>query len=372
MKEITIEDIVVLVATYNRANYLEAMLHSLFQQVVRPRHIYVLDNDSDDETPDMVAKYAGEGVIYQRTIGFLGNFKKAQSIVRAAVDSQYIVILHDDDIVHPLYLKHVINALNAYDDVTQVLTRYTPFMTELPMFGVSNERHYVFNCAFDLALHMLVCERIAYATAVYRREDFISHEIEIEKFGKYNDWPFMLFQAKFGKTILLDDEHLFFSRSHSGQDSASIRNKLSVSQILAWDIEFYRILCAVGQPTIGFYAYTLRYPYFIRGKLESFFGVGSWHRRQRSIEKILFYKFGVETLPQYSTRCRGKLIRIIRKIVLLLSRKERFDQQSPNCFNWIKLSLFRIRFCIWLLINKISLMVCYCVIDLKKRSNFTA
>lgn len=351
MRKITIDDIVVCVATHSRVNYLEAMLHSLFQQAVRPRHIYVLDNDSDDDTPEMVAKYAAEGVIYQQTTGFLGNLKKAQEIARVAVHSLYIVILHDDDIVHPLYLKHVINALNAYENVTQVLTRYTTFRQSIPAAQPLCDRHYVFPRQCDFATHLFVCEHVAYATAVYRRADFVRHDVDFCAFGKYNDWPFMLVQASFGKTVLLDDPNIFFVRQHEGQDSAPTRNPLSVDQILAWDVQFYHSMQASCVGTLGYYAYTLRFPYFIRGKYEAQWGEDAWRKEAVELQCRLFSLLGVKHFPVYGQFCDSRLLRLLRKRLLTRFRVDSFACKKRTFSIYQYSVLVRFYFLIWL--NKI-------------------
>ena len=102
----TIDDIQIFITTHNRANYIKDSIESILHQTANVNEIIVLDNESTDNTEEIVKSYALRGVKYVKTYGFLGNFKKAKEIV----NKPYCMLFHDDDILHPDYLKNAINA----------------------------------------------------------------------------------------------------------------------------------------------------------------------------------------------------------------------------------------------------------------------
>ena len=81
-------------------------IESLLNQSAGVSKITVLDNESTDNTFSVVERFSSRGVRYIRTKGFLGNFKKAQEIA----SGKYVMLFHDDDILHPLYLELALRA----------------------------------------------------------------------------------------------------------------------------------------------------------------------------------------------------------------------------------------------------------------------
>lgn len=54
----TVDDIEIFITTHNRANFLKESLQSLLNQSVGVKEITVLDNESTDNTKDIVTSYA--------------------------------------------------------------------------------------------------------------------------------------------------------------------------------------------------------------------------------------------------------------------------------------------------------------------------
>lgn len=97
----TIDDIDIYIMTHNRAGYLKRSIESLLSQSAGVSKITVLDNESTDNTLSVVEHFSSYGVRCIRTKGFLEIFKKAQEIA----SGKYVMLFHDDDILHPLYLE---------------------------------------------------------------------------------------------------------------------------------------------------------------------------------------------------------------------------------------------------------------------------
>ena len=235
-----IDDIEIFIPTHNRADYLAQAIESILNQTASVKSLTVLDNESTDNTQEVVKNFENRGVKYIKTHGFLGNFNKAQEIA----SKKYVMLVHDDDILHPKYLEFALKALNKYRNISLITTRYTEFLNdEIPSFAEKiSSNHYLFKSQKDFAKHMYYIERIAYSPAIYRTSDFIKNSLEYEKFNKFNDWPFMVKIAKYGKTVLFDDWEMFLARKHSGQDTWTFTNMPSLEQIVNWDKFFYNAM----------------------------------------------------------------------------------------------------------------------------------
>lgn len=233
----TIDDIQIFIATHNRADFLKESIESILNQTAGVKRITVLDNESTDNTEDVVSAFSHLGVKYVRTYGFLGNFEKAREIV----DKLYCMLFHDDDLLHPQYLEFALKILNKYENVSLITTRSQDFFDyqEVEFKKEISKKHYVFNSQKDFAKHMYFIGSIAYASAIYNTKSFLNTDLEYEKFSKFNDWPFMVKMAAYGKTVLLDEKNMFLVRRHAGQDTWTYDYMPTLEQIVNWDVFFF-------------------------------------------------------------------------------------------------------------------------------------
>lgn len=94
------ESVAVVVVTYNRADLLERMLAGLGGLERAPDAVYVVDNHSDDHTPDVLAASTLPGLVRLRTddnLGGAGGFRLG--LQRAHADGHDVFWLMDDDVV---------------------------------------------------------------------------------------------------------------------------------------------------------------------------------------------------------------------------------------------------------------------------------
>lgn len=233
----TTNDIDIYILTHNRADYLKTSINSLLNQTVKINKITVLDNESTDNTQEIVESFAPHGVNYIKTYGFLGNFLKAQEIA----SRKYCMLFHDDDLLHPQYIEKALFFLNKYEDISLIVSRYQTFIdNDIPLFNDEMSlTHYLFNSQKDFARQMYCFEHIAYGSAIYRTKDFKITSLEYEKFSKFNDWPFMVKLSYYGKSVLLDEKTSILAREHPGQDSSTFQNFPTLQQIVNWDKFFF-------------------------------------------------------------------------------------------------------------------------------------
>ncbi|WP_455497340.1 glycosyltransferase family 2 protein [Coprobacter sp.] len=263
-----IDDIDIYVMTHNRAGYVKQSIDSLLNQSAGIRKITVLDNESTDETKSVVESFSSRGIKYIKTEGFLGNFRKAQELA----SRKYVMLFHDDDILHPKYLEMALQVLNEKENISLITTRYTEFFDDNlpPIPDEVSSDYYFFKKQKDFATHMYFLERIAYATALYRTSDFRKTPIEYEKFNKFNDWPFMVKISRYGNTVLFNDPSLFYIRRHKGQDTWTSTNTPSLQQIINWDKFFYNKVGAWNLFSKVHYVFACWFTHFLFGKYDAF------------------------------------------------------------------------------------------------------
>ena len=85
----------------NAQKFVKETLESVAAQTRRPERVIVLDNCSTDETPQIVQSFKGLPLEYirnPRDLGPFGNFNRCMDF---AAETEYLQILHGDDLIAP-------------------------------------------------------------------------------------------------------------------------------------------------------------------------------------------------------------------------------------------------------------------------------
>ncbi|WP_284076394.1 glycosyltransferase family 2 protein [Herbaspirillum aquaticum] len=213
-------DVDIFVLTYNRSSLLPATLRSLLAQSARGASITVLDNASQDDTQQTVETFASEGVTYARAssnLGWAGNLARAQQQARRP----WTMVFHDDDLLHPDYLRHALEAINTQPGVGMVVSAMSfetaPGETDWP---ATTPRSLLCPGVSALAMLCYAGAPIHFGSALYRTDIFKSLRWESERFGKIADRPFLLAAcASSACQVFLSP--LVRYRIHAQQDSTS-------------------------------------------------------------------------------------------------------------------------------------------------------
>lgn len=106
----------IVIPTYNGSEFIEEALTSVFNQTRLPDEIIVSDDNSTDNTLEIVGKYSDKLKIFRNEdgpSGFVNGWNKAI----AHANSDYISILHQDDKLEPTFLEEIENAVKLNPDV---------------------------------------------------------------------------------------------------------------------------------------------------------------------------------------------------------------------------------------------------------------
>lgn len=116
--------VTVAIPTYNRATMLAEAIDSVLAQTYDDFHVLVCDNASTDETAKVVGSYADPRLEYIRrpeNLGLVGNFTDALS----RVDTEYSLIVCDDDQLRPTFLEETVTVLDAHPRAGMVHTAFS-------------------------------------------------------------------------------------------------------------------------------------------------------------------------------------------------------------------------------------------------------
>lgn len=101
------------IPTYNRAELLKEAIISSLGQTFNNFELLILDNNSSDNTKDVVESFTDNRIRYHRNeqnIGMMNNWNKAVELARG----DYLIILGDDDKLYPQFLERSLNVHKIY------------------------------------------------------------------------------------------------------------------------------------------------------------------------------------------------------------------------------------------------------------------
>src|SRR5258708_31495373 len=124
------------IPTYNYRHYLSDALDSALAQEFADIEIVVVDNCSDDGTPELVETYCRRDnrVVFHRNsrnLGMTANFNRSMELARG----KYIKFLCADDVLTMDCVGKMVGVLEAHPDVTLVGCRRSVFDQDNRMIG---------------------------------------------------------------------------------------------------------------------------------------------------------------------------------------------------------------------------------------------
>lgn len=215
------DDLEIFITTYNRAQFLKETLKSICEQSAQGFDILVLDNASTDNTREIFEEikkqYPSRNMVFvgsEKNIGGVANINRAREMAK----KQWAMLFHDDDLMHPEYVKNAMDLLSQHSDAVMASCTYTP------LEQLNNENWERFsNDAYiadvkDFAALMFGFIMHNFASTIYKTALLKETTFKENIYGKILDRPFMLDIAKHGKTIVLKDSYIRY-RLHPGQDT---------------------------------------------------------------------------------------------------------------------------------------------------------
>jgi glycosyltransferase involved in cell wall biosynthesis len=121
MSESSLPRVSILIPTHNRARWLRGSIEAALAQTFESFELLVYDNASTDETPDVVASFDDpriRSVRQRRDVGLVENHNRGL----AAVETEYVIIVPDDDIMYPTLLERTVDVLDRLPRVGMVHT----------------------------------------------------------------------------------------------------------------------------------------------------------------------------------------------------------------------------------------------------------
>jgi glycosyltransferase involved in cell wall biosynthesis len=215
-------DITVCVLSLNRGAFLREALDSVFAQTVAPKRIVVFDNGSKPDVKEAMVSYLDRGVQWaDATRNFFWNFKRAT----ASIQTEYVVLLHDDDRLCADFIEKQTGFLEANTGISAVTCNAHLINESGVRNGAVLRPQFVdmppetYRSGVDVALCYAGDSCLPFSPMTYRA-DYLRKLGLQEGFGKVADAVFFCELSEMGP-LAYQSQALYECRVHGGQDSSA-------------------------------------------------------------------------------------------------------------------------------------------------------
>ena len=127
----------IIIPTYNRAKFIEKAIESVLNQTSNSYELVVCDNNSTDNTQEIVKKFESDKIKYikfSKTLQVSENWERALDYI----SGDFFIILGDDDYLMPNFIEEITNLLEDKKDADFIIVDSTNYSQFDPVGGMQN------------------------------------------------------------------------------------------------------------------------------------------------------------------------------------------------------------------------------------------
>lgn len=317
----TAKDIQIFIITKNRPDMVQDTLRSVAAQI-QGFECFILDNSTDEETKHIISAYPWASYV-QTSPGLpMANFLKAQKLM----STQYAMILHDDDLIHPNYIELALEALNTVKDISYIGARNTIFRNDnIPQAYLKPhtlkkdyyllESQDVFTLSFWSKPNSNWSSSII-KTELYKKIDPVSNHTS---FGKMDDIAMLSQIMAKGNAVIFKDRSTFFYRVHNSSDSNNTNSSFTADQF--------------GKCIKLFYDHSrrlkgLRRIYFLYAidNIKNNYAKGNNAKQEKFIKQLAQEGFITKAMLAYNNRRKNIFTRLLFLPLQILYKRDFYKQ----------------------------------------------
>lgn len=209
------------IPTYNRLAYLKECIKSILNQKFQDFSIFVFDNASDEPVEEELKKFNDERIRFignDKNIGPAGNITR---IFNYPFNSEYLVIFHDDNLMHSRMLELQTSFLNTNKDIVFVVSKLNRVSDKnthtFKSFSDSTIKYIVYRNNYEFTKAILSWLEYAFDSAMYKVEFIRGGRMKFDKFSDFADIAFLMEISQKGPCAIINASLVNY-RMHSGQD----------------------------------------------------------------------------------------------------------------------------------------------------------
>ena len=237
----------VCIPTYNRSDYLQYSVNSVFKQTYQDWELIVCDDGSTDDTPEVVNSYSDSRLRYIQHPQNIGRSRNMRSGFDAA-QGKYFIKFDDDDAIAPEFLAKTVAILESNSEVDFVCTDHWVIDAE----GKRDEAATAANSAkwgkdqlregiiADLVGETFIKQSLQVGSTLFRRQCLAEVDYMRPQADGCEDFDLLVRLAMTGFKGYFLPELLMEYRFHGGQ--TSLKQDIHFLSAKAFCLENYRFL----------------------------------------------------------------------------------------------------------------------------------
>lgn len=214
--------VTIAIPTFNRKEYLGDCIKSILSQSRQDFKIVVFDNHSDYDIAIFLASFDDLRISLVRSKENLGNRGNFRRIFSYVYDTEYVVVFHDDDTMHPEFLEREVTVMDNVDGMIFCATtmRFIHHHEKMNHFDSIPEGVFptIRGDQKEFVRLILKDKDICFGSVMYRRQSMEDISPFGSLYSKWGDRPYLVHLAKKGIVGLIDVPLVNY-RVHAGQDS---------------------------------------------------------------------------------------------------------------------------------------------------------
>lgn len=231
------DDIAILMATYNGERYLREQINSILKQSYNSWKLFIRDDGSKDKTIDILNEYAmqyKDKIVLINDIRLVGgnakkNFATILNYVNQNYDFSYFMFSDQDDVWLEDKIKKSIELIKMHERIKKepllVHTDLKVVNEELEILGDSFFKYRALNEKKTDLNHLLVQNNVTGCTMLWNKE--LNDLINIMNDGvAMHDWWITLTATTFGKILFLNESTILYRQHHNNVVGATKVNSL--------------------------------------------------------------------------------------------------------------------------------------------------
>lgn len=211
----------VFIPTYNRSNLILRSLTSVLNQTYLDFEVIVSDNSTDLLTESLFKNINDKRVIYKKRNKVLSGIDHL-NVILEEVESEYFIIFHDDDFMHPEMINDQLNYLSLNETIIALgcnaLVNHHNKWRKVKFGNFKN--NLIINSPLELLEGYVNSNNYApFPSYMYRKVVSNNLRLKIENGGKYSDLAFLIEILDFGKIAFLSKPLMTYF-IHKSQDTS--------------------------------------------------------------------------------------------------------------------------------------------------------
>lgn len=228
MNKISMKKLGLFLMSYHRPQFIHESIESILAQKFADFNLIVSENSVDDQVWIEVQKYKNDPKV--RLINrhpSLGSLDHFNTLLRECKSYEYAMMFHDDDVLMPMALEQMMNALETNKELSAVscngfIIDQRRQTSELFNPNLISNRLISTSKDFIKGYLLKTLGHTPFPAYIYRTRFIHDHVLSSEQAGKHSDVTFLIGILSQGPFLWLS-QPLMRYRYHSSNDSAAIR-----------------------------------------------------------------------------------------------------------------------------------------------------